>query len=291
MLKLGMLEMTSAPACVNGFFGMPKGDTDIRLILDARAANCLFVDPPHVQLPIPSDLAQLLIPADSPLLVAKLDISNFYHRISLPSWIRPFFSLPSLSHQELLELSSSVSPSPASSAAIASGLSMFPCCTTLPMGFSHSVFIAQTIHEHILYSSSLLSSVDNILNRLPPQIDSSPHALYIDDCIVLDCCLSPAQKYYHALFFTTEDGILMSSSNDTVSSGDVADPSLSDAPGHSQFSLSQAFGAFDSLSSPSMVTSPLSYDRTTGVVRLIADKVTLPDTLHHVSMLSCLHRI
>ena len=98
------------------------------------------------------------------------------------------------------------------------------------MGFSHSVFIAQTIHEHILYSSSLLSSVDNILNRLSPQIDSSPHALYIDDCIVLDCCLSPAQKYYHALFFTTEDGILMSSSNDTVSSGDVADPSLSDAP-------------------------------------------------------------
>lgn len=158
------------------------------LILDARAANCLFVDPPHVQLPTPSDFAQLLIPADSPLLVAKLDISNFYHQISLPSWIRPFFSLPSLSHQELLELSSSVPLSPASSAAIAS----FPCCTTLPMDFSHSVFIARAIHEHILYSSSLLSPANNILNRLSPQIDAPLHALYIDDCILLDCYLPRA---------------------------------------------------------------------------------------------------
>ena len=89
MLKLGMLEMTSAPACVNGFFGMPKGDTDIRLILDARAANCLFVDPPHVQLPIPSDLAQLLIPRFA-LVGGKARHFEFLSSNLSPSWIRPF---------------------------------------------------------------------------------------------------------------------------------------------------------------------------------------------------------
>jgi hypothetical protein len=49
--------MDKTPRCVNSLFGVPKGD-DIRLILDARLANCHFVDEPNVRLPSPSHLAQ-----------------------------------------------------------------------------------------------------------------------------------------------------------------------------------------------------------------------------------------
>jgi hypothetical protein len=39
-----------------------------------------------------------------------------------------------------------------------------PCmCLTLPMGFAHAVFLANTGHEHILYSSLALRPEDNLL--------------------------------------------------------------------------------------------------------------------------------
>jgi hypothetical protein len=61
MAQLGMLCMTTVPRCVNGLFGVPKGDK-IRLILDARPANCYFVRPPRVRLPSPTHLAALRVP-------------------------------------------------------------------------------------------------------------------------------------------------------------------------------------------------------------------------------------
>ena len=52
MLRLGMLQLTSTPHCVNSLFGVPKGD-DIRLILDARLANCYFVGRTPCPTPFP----------------------------------------------------------------------------------------------------------------------------------------------------------------------------------------------------------------------------------------------
>jgi hypothetical protein len=67
---------------------VPKGD-QIRLILDARPANCYFTRPPRVRLPSPTHLANLRIPDGQPLYIAKMDLSNFYHQLTLPDWIRP----------------------------------------------------------------------------------------------------------------------------------------------------------------------------------------------------------
>ena len=97
MLTLGMLQLTAEPNCVNSLFGVPKGD-DTRLILDARLANCYFTDAPPVRLPSPSHLAQLQ--ATSAFVVAKMDLSNFYHQLVLPDWIRPYFALPALTAGE-----------------------------------------------------------------------------------------------------------------------------------------------------------------------------------------------
>jgi hypothetical protein len=188
MLGLGMLQLTDSPQCVNGVFGVPKGDEETRLILDARAANCFFVDSPHVSLPSPSHLAQLQVDSCSSFVVAKMDLSNFYHQLVLPDWIRPYFAMPALSVRELRFLSRSSTTPPAVRSSLQSlspGSSLFPCCVTLPMGFSHSVFLAQCVHEHVVYSSAALSPCDNLLNLVSPKVDRPLHGLYIDDCVLV----------------------------------------------------------------------------------------------------------
>jgi hypothetical protein len=54
MKAVGMINFTSTPRCVNGCFGVPKPDGEIRLVIDAQPANALFCLPPHVDLPTPS---------------------------------------------------------------------------------------------------------------------------------------------------------------------------------------------------------------------------------------------
>ena len=51
MSSAGMLSFTTKPKVVNGLFGVAKPDGDIRLILDARPANSVFITPSAVKLP------------------------------------------------------------------------------------------------------------------------------------------------------------------------------------------------------------------------------------------------
>jgi hypothetical protein len=207
MLRLGMLQLTSSPHCVNSLFGVPKGD-DIRLILDARLANCYFVDSPHVRLPSPSHLAQLQ--AEGPFAVAKCDLSNFYHQLELPQWIRPYFALPSLSLREQASLATcaDLPLSVRTELAASKGSRLFPCCVTLPMGFSHSVFLAQCVHEHVLYSYSCLSPRDNLLNLLSPRIDRPLHALYVDDCVLVGPCIADVRQQYSSVLAAYDRALL-----------------------------------------------------------------------------------
>ena len=172
MARLGMLSMTTTPVCINGLFGVPKGDK-IRLILDARPANCYFVRPPRVKLPSPSHLAALRIPRGHPLYVSKMDLSNFYHQLTLPDWIRPFFALPALTVDEISSMGT-VGLSEDLVHAFGSGLPVYPCCATLPMGFSHSVFLAQSVHESVLYRDMALRACDNVLSLVFSSHRSSP---------------------------------------------------------------------------------------------------------------------
>ena len=198
MLRLGMLQLTSTPLCVNSLFGVPKGD-DTRLILDARLANCYFVDAPPGRLPSPSHLAQLQ--ATSVFAVAKMDLSNFYHQLVLPQWMRSYFALPALKPREQAVLASAADLPSSVRAALGGSAAtrLFPCCVTLPMGFSHSVFLAQCVHEHVLYSYSCLSPRDNLLNLLSPLIDRPLHALYVDDCVLVGPSVDAVRQQYSSV--------------------------------------------------------------------------------------------
>ncbi len=137
MMGLGMVSLVREPVVVNGLFAVPKGGKQ-RLIIDARPANALFPPPPHTDLPTPDLIASLVVPSDVPLFAAKCDLSDFYHTLRLPDWLVPFFALPSVTYRELGV--DSLTPDAL----------VHPACTTLPMGWSHSVFLAQSAHEFVM---------------------------------------------------------------------------------------------------------------------------------------------
>jgi len=81
--------------CVNGLFGVAKGDA-IRLIIDCRPVNALLVPSPHVALPTPDLITKFHVPLDQPLFAAKVDLSDYYHRIKMPAAWHPYFALPAV---------------------------------------------------------------------------------------------------------------------------------------------------------------------------------------------------
>lgn len=176
MHRLGMVSFTKSPRVVNGVFAVPKDEHSDRLIVDARAANAVFTEPPKVELPTPDLLAQLTVmDSTQPVYVAKVDLDNFYHKLALPQWMWPYFALPAVTADEV-----------GLTREFGAGARIFPCCTTLPMGWSHSVFAAQQSHEHTVNARcTLLRPEDRITTHTDNRLDRTRHLIYIDDVILL----------------------------------------------------------------------------------------------------------
>lgn len=170
MKDAGMLGFTTRPKVVCGVFAVPKDEMVDRLIIDARPANSVFVEPDPVKLPTPDLLANLCVDPSRRLFVAKVDLDNFYHRLRLPEWMRPYFALP---------------PVRASAIGLADEFGcdtmVYPCCATLPMGWSHSVLLAQLAHEHVLNTLTSLSPAGRITETNDSVVDRLRHQVYIDD--------------------------------------------------------------------------------------------------------------
>jgi len=192
MHQIGILGFTAAPKAVNGVFAVGKDVETDRIIVDAQPANRRFVDSPHVALPGPSHLVQLCVPR-APLArgcrrwrrmyVGKTDLSNFYHHLGVPEWMQPYLALPPLSPAELA----------------ACGLppgAAYPMCLTMPMGFSHAVFLAQSAHEHVVYSSGALQREHSLLCLASPVVseDCALHGIVIDDFFLFSLSLELANR-------------------------------------------------------------------------------------------------
>ena len=179
MLALGMVCFTLEPKVVNGLFGTPKSDGSLRLVFDGRRANATFTDAPSVELPGPDLLAKLECEADGDIFVAKADLDSYYHRIRLPVWMRPYFALPAV---------------PAGLVGLGSEFGectlVYPCCTTLPMGWSHSVYVAQSAHLHLLDTmKGGFDAADRLTRSSDFRLDRVRHLVYIDDL----CLVGPAR--------------------------------------------------------------------------------------------------
>lgn len=173
---LNMVEFTAkVPKALNGLFGVKKPDGTIRLIIDARTANGFFVEPDKTELPNAEMLVDLHTESDGPLFVGKTDLADYYHRIKLPEHLRSYFALPPVRAGDL-----GLNNFPPD-------LLVYPQCVTLPMGWSHSVRIAQLAHEFILDNRSSLKASDRITERNDLSVGNGRVRLmvYIDDVVFI----------------------------------------------------------------------------------------------------------
>jgi hypothetical protein len=172
--SLGMVSFTTEPKVVNGCFATAKSDGSQRFVFDGRPVNAVFVPCPDVELPSPELLAKLVAPGDEPVYVAKADLDNFYHRLRLPEWMEPYFALPPVKASDV-----------GVGATFGDATLVHPCCVTLPMGWSHSVFVAQKGHEHIVDTHTSLRAEDRITSDSDYRLDRPRHGIYIDDMFML----------------------------------------------------------------------------------------------------------
>ena len=197
MERAGMVNYTvDQPHVINGIFGVPKGDKQ-RLIIDGRYANRAFDDAPHVALPSPELLSQLIInhqqqsthsgahqrpsspndghqPQLPPMWVAKCDLSDFFYRFRIPIWMQTYFGLPPLISDDLDLVDR-----------FGSGVRVWPQLTVLAMGWSHSVFITQSIHEHLLDTATAMCAANRINHINDLRVDRTRHMVYVDDLIII----------------------------------------------------------------------------------------------------------
>lgn len=94
MYKLNMLSFTLSPKCVNGAFALPKEGGKQRFLFDGRPINSRMCPPPELALCTPDYLSRLEVPEGERLYVFKEDVDNYFHRLRVPVWMRPYFALP-----------------------------------------------------------------------------------------------------------------------------------------------------------------------------------------------------
>ena len=178
-----MVDFTIRPLCEVGLFAVAKPDGSQRFIVDARPANEIFVDPPAMSLPTPDLLSKLQLPADTPVYSAKADLDNCFHRVKTPVWLRSYFCLPpvragdvGMAHQ------------------YGQDTLIYPQCTTLPMGWSHSAALVQASNEHSIAGMPSFSLADQITHDGDLYIDRPRFFVYIDDFVLIGT--DPARLRY-----------------------------------------------------------------------------------------------
>lgn len=122
---------------------------------------------------------------------------------------------------------------------------------------------------------------------LPGRLDSASTAPRASPLLTALTSYDHSDPSAASLFYTTKD---VTPSFPISSSLPVWGSSSHPTTGSqtSPLTLSRAFDAFDALHTRSAVGPPGGYDAATGIVLLVADRVALPNSLHHVGLLSYL---
>ena len=175
------------PRVLNGVLAVPKSERDQqRLIIDARNANSFFAATPVIELPNPGHLARLYLPAGSKLFIAKSDMDNQYHRMRVPEWLRTYLGLPGVQRE---------------------GHTVYPIINSMPMGWSHSVYVAQNVHLQILQNAKL--PMEQWITK-SIVVKEFTFGAYVDDYFSLGTSREQAEKHLEAVIRESKESGLPS---------------------------------------------------------------------------------
>ena len=171
LLEADMVSFTKTPKVINGVFATHKSGDKQRFIVDCRPANVVFTDCSKVELPGPDLLARLSCDPSAVFLAAKSDRDNYYHRIRTPRWMWEYFALPGVRAGDV-GMGHTYGPDTL----------IYPCCTTLPMGFVLSARFAQEAHTHLISTRcTTLQDSARLSKANDTRIDRMRYFVYIDD--------------------------------------------------------------------------------------------------------------
>ncbi len=178
LVECGLVQLFEhEPTCVNGLFAVKKDESSQRLIFDARRANKFFKVPPALVLTTLSMVAELFVEPGNQLFIGKSDVRNMYHRFRVPDWMVEYFGLPMIER----------------TMADGTRRKFWPCVVSLPMGFSHAVFLAHTAHLSVI-KESLQWPIQLLLGPGPFSI-GSVFLTYIDDHVVFSSDVDAARDH------------------------------------------------------------------------------------------------
>jgi hypothetical protein len=167
LFQLGLVAPSARPLGLCGGFAVAKSGGKSRWIVDCRQINDLMVPPDKVALSSSDRLVNLC--SSTPFYIGGADIKNYYYNILLEGEWANVFGFPAIRTTAL-------------------GLPVHQygewvhlCLRVLPMGWSHSVLLAQAIHTRLLHQFADLPPHRSLDALSDLDISNGAHNIYIDD--------------------------------------------------------------------------------------------------------------
>ena len=179
-----------------------------RVIVDARSINQRCRRPPSVRLCSGDGLARLeLLPE---MHVAQADVDSCFHRMRMPTEMQRWCSLPHI-------IAANLGGVRIGELYLDDNTPIVPLLETLPMGFTWSLFFAQSAHEAILEQHSGLKRTTDFAPERRLKFGGMCHLQYVDNFAALVSVAESITKVKeHARESMSRRGLLMREHEDAV---------------------------------------------------------------------------
>ena len=162
--RASMAELTATKAKFPlGLFAVLKSDGMLRPIVDGRPGNVFFLELPMEHCG-GDDLCCMIVDDGYTLLVAKVDLADYFHTILARAGVRRFFGLRPVRAEALRRLGVHVPLE-----AIDEDGWTHPRLCTMPMGWTNAPALAQAANEAVLYGSA--GDGSSLARSLVPLVD------------------------------------------------------------------------------------------------------------------------
>lgn len=193
LVDKGMVDFTQRPGDIVTPFFVAKKSGKLRFILDCRAVNQRFRDPPPLALAAGSSWSQLQVDSKQKLYVAQSDIRDYFFSLAMPEELKRLFCLPPISDKWLQTWGMQV---PADGLVDSEGW-VWPRCRIVPMGWNWAMYLSQRVHQNICLEASKLPTSRLLVEGRPaPELDSGEVVLipYADNLNVAGTSMERVQQ-------------------------------------------------------------------------------------------------
>ena len=196
---------------VSLFFVTKKGDR-LRLIVDARRSNAHFRQPQSVSLSTAESLGSIELEGGESGVVCQADLKDAFYHLELSPQLRDYFGLPGIRARHL-------GISTVEGIKVDQGTLVYPRLAVVPMGWSHALYLCQSIHESLVEQAGLEEG-NRLRDRRRAPNCRCAHAQYVDNLIVIGTGASEVQDRFAAAVNSLKAAGLQVHEEETASTGD-----------------------------------------------------------------------